>query len=197
VFIDPGFLKTLSRREFMNGFAEVIKHGIIRSAGLFNTLEKRLPDIMARKPALLEAIVAQNCRIKAAVVAADEREKRLRAILNFGHTYGHAIETLTGYRKYSHGQAVMLGMCAATVTAMALNLLKRPQGLRILDFLGRAGMPGLVKAESEAVYGKMFSDKKTRGNTLNMVFPVRIGAVKIVNNPDKAAVLRGIGTITQ
>jgi 3-dehydroquinate synthase len=197
VFIDPGFLKTLKPQEFMNGFAEVIKHGIIRSAGLFNTLDKRLPDIMAQKPALLEEIIAQNCRIKAAVVAADEREKKLRAILNFGHTYGHAVETLTGYRKYSHGQAVMLGMRAATVTAMALNLVKRAHGLRILDFLERAGMPARVNAAPEAVFRKMFSDKKTRGNTLNMIFPVRIGSVAIVRNPAKGAILRGICAITQ
>ena len=196
VLIDPGFLKTLSRREFLNGFAEVIKHGIIRSAGLFNTLEKRLNGIMAQKPALLEEIITQNCRIKAAVVSADEREKKLRAILNFGHTYAHAVEALTGYGKYSHGQAVMLGMRAATVTAMALNLVKKPQGLRILAFLDRAGMPARVNAAPGAVYRKMFSDKKTLGNTLNMIFPVRIGSVAIVRNPDKGAVMRGIRAIT-
>jgi 3-dehydroquinate synthetase len=91
----------------------------------------------------------------------------------------------------------MLGMRAATVTAMALNLVKRAHGLRILDFLERAGMPARVNAAPEAVFRKMFSDKKTRGNTLNMIFPVRIGSVAIVRNPAKGAILRGICAITQ
>jgi len=192
VFIDPAFLKTLPLKELLSGFAEVIKHGIIRSSRLFVFLEKNLDRILGRKMKALEYVVSESCRIKAEVVSRDEREKDLRAILNFGHTYGHAVEAATGYRRYTHGEAVMLGMAAATVTAASLGLIREKEALRIRRLLERAGMPRKADLDEARVYRGMFIDKKARSRRLNMVFPVRVGAVEMVHAPDRAAVLAGI-----
>ncbi len=196
VFIDPEFLKTLSNKEFQNGFAEVIKHGIIRDKKLFLVLEKNLCRIFKRDPALLSLIVAENCAIKAAVVSCDEKEQGLRAILNFGHTFGHAIETLTRYRTYSHGEAVMLGMKAATLCAASLNLVPLTHASRILALLIQSGMPEKAQLAPAAVYNAMFLDKKVRGNKLLLVLPTAIGSGTQINSPEKAAVLAGIRAIT-
>jgi 3-dehydroquinate synthase len=195
VFIDPEFLKTLSKKEFLNGFAEVIKHGIIRSGKLFSFLEKNLDRILRRDPAILCSIVADNCSVKAGVVSRDEKEKGLRAILNFGHTFGHAIETLTNYRGYSHGEAVMLGMKAATICAASMDLLKLTDASRILTLLHRAGMPGKARLKPQAVYKSMFSDKKVRGRKLLLILPASVGSVVQVPSPDRDAVLKGVKSI--
>jgi 3-dehydroquinate synthase len=192
VLIDTEFLKTLSKRGFLNGYAEVIKHGIIRSSRLFKYYEDHHADILSCRPRILDYVVAENCRIKADVVSRDEREGGLRAILNFGHTYAHAIETLTGYRQYSHGQAVMLGMAGAAITAVKLKMLKLQEAERILAYLKRSGLPKRVRLQEKRVYEKMFSDKKARNKILNMIFPSRVGKVNIVHNPPRAAVLAGI-----
>jgi len=113
VLADPDVLATLPRREFRAGLYEVIKYGIIASPSLFERIRTSLPSLFAREPAALSAIVSESCRIKAEVVSADERESGLRRILNFGHTVGHALETVTRYRRFRHGEAVAYGMLAA------------------------------------------------------------------------------------
>jgi 3-dehydroquinate synthase len=192
VFIDTGFLRSLSKREFLSGFSEVVKHGIIRSPKLFAFLEKNLDAILSQTPGILDKIVAENCRIKGAVISKDEREKGLRAILNFGHTFGHAVESLTGYGAYAHGEAVLMGMKSATQTALELGLMDQSQARRVLSFLERLPFPRRLKLSPEAVYRKMLSDKKTRQGRLNLILPVRIGEVRRVPDPDKSAILRGI-----
>lgn len=195
VFIDTAFLRTLPRRELMSGFAEVVKHGVIRSRRLFSYIEKNLDRVFSCQPRALETVVAESCRIKAAVVARDEREKDLRAILNFGHTYGHAIEAATGYARYAHGEAVMLGMAAATITSVRLGLIREKEAGRLLALLRRAGLPQPAECGEKELYQRLFSDKKTRGSRLNMVFPVRVGQAELVHSPDKAAVLAGIRSV--
>jgi len=195
VFIDTDFLKTLPVRELISGFAEVIKHGIIRRPKLFGFLESNLSAILERDPKALEEIVSESCRIKADVVSRDEKEKDLRAILNFGHTYAHAVETVTGYRCYTHGEAVMLGMAAACHTAVALKLTAPKTASRILALLKETGMPAPVKAPANQLYRAMFSDKKAKRDRLNMIFPVRIGRAEIIHSPDRAAVLAGLNAI--
>jgi 3-dehydroquinate synthase len=113
VVADLDALRTLPRREFVSGLAEVVKHGVIRDRGFFERLEQRAADVTGRDPELLEELVARNCEIKAAVVATDERESDVRAILNFGHTLGHAFESVAGYGALLHGEAVSLGMSFA------------------------------------------------------------------------------------
>jgi 3-dehydroquinate synthase len=192
VFIDTDFLKTLSGKEFLNGFAEVIKHGIIRNRRFFALLEKNLAGILNRKPAFIDQIVTENCRIKAAVVSRDEKEKSLRAILNFGHTFGHAVETLAGYGTYSHGEAVLLGMKAATVTSLAAGCIGSREARKILAFLGRIPAPPMPDISPGKVYAKMFMDKKARDGRLTLVLPTRIGQVRVAPDPGKTAVLAGI-----
>ena len=192
VFIDTGFLKTLNEREFLNGFAEVIKHGIIRSEKLFTFLETNLNEIINRNQVFLDKIVIENCRIKSDVVSKDEKEKNLRAILNFGHTFGHAVETLTGYRTYSHGEALLLGMKAAIKTASNLKMIRAKDADRLLMFLAAIPFPAPTKLVPEKVYNIMFRDKKTCARKLRLILPEGIGKVKIINNPAKAAVMSGI-----
>jgi 3-dehydroquinate synthase len=195
VFIDTLFLKTLSDREYLNGYAEVIKHGIIRDSHLFKTLEIKHDDIMKRKQDLMAFIVARNCAIKADVVEKDETEKSLRAILNFGHTFGHAVETVTAYKKYSHGEAVMLGMGAALVTGELIGITKKNDVKRISEYLIRTGMPAKVKSTVEKVYLAMFADKKAFGGKLNIVLAEKVGKAVLVNNPLESAVLAGVKSL--
>ncbi|MBL8025623.1 MAG: 3-dehydroquinate synthase [Fibrobacteres bacterium] len=195
VFIDPAFLKTLTNREFLNGYAEVVKHGLIRDAALFRKLENRHDDIMKRKPALMAEIVARNCAIKAGVVEKDETEKSLRAILNFGHTFGHAVETVTGYKTYSHGEAVMLGMRAAVVAGVHLGITAADDAARMFEYFKKCGMPSLVKSTTAKVHSAMFADKKAEAGKLNIIAIEKIGKAVIVNDPDSDAVIAGVRTM--
>ncbi|MFH0921948.1 MAG: 3-dehydroquinate synthase [Fibrobacterota bacterium] len=195
VFIDPGFLKTLPTREFINGYAECLKHGAIRSRPLFDRLCRDYRVLRTGASGLLDAMIADNCRIKARVVSADERESGLRAILNFGHTFGHALETLTRYRRYTHGEAVLLGMEAATVTARALKMLPENDARILLDAIARLGKVSKARLSADAVYRAMAGDKKNTAGALTLILPVRIGAVIKVVNPDKTAVMAGIRSI--
>lgn len=130
VIADPGVLDTLPRRELRAGLYEVVKYGVIASRALFDQLVDRLPDIFRRTPDILTDIVAASCRIKAEVVAADEREGGRRRILNFGHTAGHALEAATQYRRLRHGEAVAYGMLVAAELATARGASRRGQFCR-------------------------------------------------------------------
>ncbi len=195
VLVDVNFLKTLPKKELMGGYAEVIKHGLIRSSSLFSFLEKNHNDIFKLKPALMEELVAKNCKIKADIVSKDEREGGIRALLNFGHTVGHAIESLTGYSKYIHGETVMLGMKAAAICALEMNMWKEAECNRFLAYLDRVGMPKLPKLELNAIYRKMFSDKKTFRKQITMILPNKIGKAIIVKNPPVENIKNGIKSI--
>ena len=122
VFIDTDTLKTLPKAEITAGMVEVIKYGMIKDAVFFEYIEKHFPAIMKLEPAVLEEIVYNSCRVKAHVVELDEKEEGLRAILNYGHTIGHALEALTLYKKYRHGEAVAVGMIYVTKIAMEMKL---------------------------------------------------------------------------
>ena len=124
--IDPSVLATLPRREFRAGLYEVVKYGMTSSASLFDRLRRECDAIFAQRTAVLMAIIAESCRIKADVVSADEQESGLRRILNFGHTAGHALEAVTRYRRYRHGEAVAYGMLVAAELGAARGALARP-----------------------------------------------------------------------
>ena len=192
VFINYNTLKTLPIRELRAGYAEVIKYGIIADAGLFKKFEKYTADIFQNfkksPPEIHEKlgeIIQLCCKIKAEVVAEDEREHGRRAILNYGHTFAHAIEKLTNYKKYVHGEAVAIGMHAAAVFANKLGMCDAELINRQKTLLESAGLPTqFPELQVEEVIATFYHDKKATASNLKFVLPTKIGEVKIVKNPD-------------
>jgi len=201
VVIDPATLATLPEPEFIAGMAEVVKHGVIRDAELFAYLESHVEPILARQPDVLEHVVAWNCRIKAGVVEADETEGGLRAILNYGHTFGHAFEAVTGYAKYRHGEAVAVGMLCAGCLAERMGMIGPEVTERQRYLIEAFGLPTRVAGvgPAEAV-SAMYRDKKTAGGVLRPVLPRAIGQVEQVDGvapSEIEAVLREGGFLEQ
>lgn len=195
VLIDPDTLATLPPREVRAGIAEVIKYGVISDAGFFSWLEANIDRLLNIEPAALEHAIAASCRIKAAVVSADETEAGLRAILNFGHTVGHALEAVTGYQRFVHGEAVAIGMVAAARLAVRLGCFEPSGADRIAGLVLRAGLPAEVPSDiaPEALLEVMERDKKVVANRLTFVLPEAVGRVRIVRGvaaEDVLAVLR-------
>lgn len=171
VLIDVGALKTLPRRELLAGLVEVIKYGAILDPELFGRIEKNLDRILALDDALLRQIVRRCCELKAMVVQRDERESDYRAILNFGHTLGHAIESLTEYKRYLHGEAVAIGMTLAAKLSCQRGYCTEHTMRRIVDLLTRAGLP--VEVPRELPVSRLAlaveSDKKVAGGKVKFV----------------------------
>jgi 3-dehydroquinate synthase len=182
VLIDPATLATLPEREFRAGMAEVIKYGVIGDATLFSELEAAT-DLFSCKGVgrvLLQRLLERSAAAKARVVAADEREGGLRAILNYGHTLGHVVETLTGYGTWLHGEAVAIGMVAAGELALARGLWQAADQMRQRDLIARAGLPvELPSLDPEAALRTLQSDKKVRDGKVRFVLPTAIGHVVI------------------
>jgi len=179
VLADPELLRTLSDREFRGGLAEVIKHGIIADVEMFAMLEKNLERVLHRDRSALGFLVPRNVQIKAHVVSRDERESGLREILNFGHTFAHALESVTKYRRYQHGEAVAWGMMAAAFLGHELGLTRANDVSRIVALIRRLGpLPPWPRVPSTALLRAMRSDKKTRGGMLRFVLSPRIGEAR-------------------
>jgi len=179
VLIDPNVLRTLPARELRSGFAEVIKYGVIRDASFFSFLEENYEDILLLRSAAVERVIATSCRIKAEVVAGDEREESgLRAILNFGHTIAHSLEALTDYRAYLHGEAVSLGMACAADISSRLGYLPESDADRIVELLKDAGLPATFSGlDAEQIVSRMRFDKKVLGEKIRFVLARRVGEV--------------------
>jgi len=178
VIADPEFLRTLPLREFRSGIYEIIKYGVIGDAKLFQFLELKMEKVLRRDPAALDFVIERSVSQKARVVSLDERESGLREILNFGHTFAHALESVTRYRKYLHGEAVGWGMIAATRLAVASGLLSAKDSGRILHLIARVGsLPRWPSASPARLIAAMQADKKTRAGRLRFVLPERIGKV--------------------
>ncbi len=180
VLCDLDTLRTLPEREYRAGLAEVVKYGIIYDADLFARLERDLPRLLRRDPGTLAAIVARCCEIKAEVVAQDETENGLRSILNFGHTIGHALEAISHYGRYLHGEAIAIGqVAAARLSAQRLGL-PQAQLERIIALLERIGLPTQVRLNArqrQKLFAAMRLDKKVRGGQIRFVLARRIGQV--------------------
>jgi len=180
VLCDLGTLKTLPKREYVSGLAEIIKYGIICDAKLFAQLERDLPAILRRDPKVLSRIIARCCEIKAGVVGQDETEGGRRAILNFGHTIGHAIENSFGYGKLLHGEAISIGQVAAVKLSREILGLPSGEVERIEKLFVGAGLPVTFKLNA-AQYGKLFAamklDKKVSGGDVKFVLAKKIGRV--------------------
>lgn len=202
VLIDPLVLKTLPEREFRAGMAEVIKYGVIWSSELFEALEgsERLDSMAAVSPELLESILVRSCGAKAVVVSRDEREADLRAILNYGHTVAHAVESLTGYTEVNHGEAVGIGMVAAGNLAVALGLWDGASNARQLGLVVKAGLPqrmptGVAIAD---ILATLQTDKKVKAGKVRFVLPTRIGEVVVTDEIPEATlveVLKELGAV--
>ena len=188
VLCDLTTLDTLPDREFRAGLAEVIKYGIIYDAGLFERLEKELGHVLKRKPQILADLVARSCEIKAEVVGQDETESGLRAILNFGHTIGHALEAISRYGKYLHGEAISIGQVAAAMISARVHGLPQTDVNRIRALFQRAGLPVRVRlttVQRRELFEAMRLDKKVSGGAIKFVLARRIGKVEFgINVPD-------------
>jgi 3-dehydroquinate synthase len=192
VLIDPGALRTLPPREYRAGLAEVIKYGVIADAAFFEFLEQNMDPILKLEPAALHRIIRTSCAIKAAVVSQDEQEGDRRRILNFGHTVGHALETVGGYRRYKHGEAVAIGMVVAARLAERLGLADARVGARIRALVERTGLPAdLPPRSASALIRAMGQDKKVQDRRIHFVLPDRIGhaLVRPVEGPKIRQVL--------
>lgn len=186
VVTDVDVLATLPSRELAAGLAEVIKHGLLADAGYFADVERAMPRLLAREPQALVDAIAGSCTIKAAVVGRDERESGERALLNLGHTFGHAIETMTGYSRWLHGEAVACGVCLAADLSRRLGLLGAEDVARIEALVQRAGLParieGLSLADAMAV---MRGDKKAEAGRIRFIVLERIGRAIQREVPDE------------
>jgi 3-dehydroquinate synthase len=176
VLTDPELLRTLSDREFRGGLAEVIKHAIIADTKMFSLLEKNIEKVLRRDRHVLALLIPRNVQIKARVVSRDERESGLREILNYGHTFAHALESVTHYRRYQHGEAVAWGMIAAAFLGHELGLTRADDVSRIVALIRRLGpLPPWPHVPPTALISAMRSDKKTRAGILRFVLSPRIG----------------------
>jgi 3-dehydroquinate synthase len=183
VVSDPLLLATLPRREFRSGLYEVVKYGLIASRELFDRVDESLPAIFAREPAVLEPVIGDCCRIKTAVVEADEREQGPRRVLNFGHTVGHALEALTRYRRFLHGEAIALGMLVAAQLAVARGVMSdedRQQLARAITQMGP--VPPLGDLSAAQALEIIRRDKKVVAGHLHFVLPLGIGSVSIATD---------------
>jgi 3-dehydroquinate synthase len=179
VVVDTDALATLPEREFRGGLAEVIKYGVIADAKLFAFLEKNFEKLLARDACTLEHVITRSVEIKAEVVGKDERESGLREILNFGHTFGHALESATGYRKYQHGEAVAWGMMAAALYGHEIRATPAADASRIISLIRRMGkLPAWPAVPVKRLIELMGSDKKTRQGKLRFVLTPGIGKAR-------------------
>ena len=180
VLSDIATLKTLPRREWLGGLAEVIKYGMIADESFFTYLEEHMDQLLKMKEEPVRHMVTQSCQIKAAVVMEDERESDRRRILNYGHTIGHALESLGKYRTLIHGEAVAIGMVHEAALSHHLGLCKQDVVSRQRDVIRRAGLPeALPKMTFTELWTAMQHDKKVAQGRVYSVFPERIGQVRI------------------
>jgi 3-dehydroquinate synthase len=190
VISDTSTLGTLPERELRAGLAEVIKHGLILDRAFTDWLDANLPALLAREPQALAHAVRRSCELKARVVVADERETGLRAILNFGHTFGHAFEAGLGYGEWLHGEAVAAGMVMAAELSVRAGLLARPDATRVRALLTRAGLPVTGPALSgKRILELMQVDKKAVAGRIRFVLLSAIGAAEVRADIDVKTVL--------
>ena len=196
VLADTAALLTLPERELRSGLAEVIKHGIVLDAAYFDEVERDSAALMKREPATLERIVAGSCRLKASVVERDEQEAELRHVLNYGHTIGHAIEAVTGYRRFAHGEAVSLGIAAEAGIAERLGLAEPATRARQLRLLEAVGLPVRGVGEApERVVEALARDKKAKDGRVPFVLAPEIGAFRLAFDVPRTVILDALAEL--
>ncbi|HLO24605.1 MAG TPA: 3-dehydroquinate synthase [Geobacteraceae bacterium] len=195
VLVDVATLDTLPGREFLSGMAEVVKYGVTLDGALFDLIADNTAKLLARDSTCLLAVIKRCCELKASIVAQDERETGLRAVLNYGHTFGHAIETLTGYKEYTHGEAVAIGMVQAAKISEHLGYSGPRETARIVTLLENLGLPTRLPSFSATAYeDALMRDKKVRDKGLSFVFNKGIGAYHIDRVSDVMPLLKISGT---
>ncbi|HXW07063.1 MAG TPA: 3-dehydroquinate synthase [Vicinamibacterales bacterium] len=196
VVVDPGLLQTLPRREFRAGLYEVVKYGMIASRPLFERVAASLPALFAREAEPLAAIVAECCRIKADVVERDERETGPRRTLNFGHTVGHALEAVTRYRRFRHGEAVGYGMLAAAALAVTRGVLAESDRTALSAVITTMGpLPPIGDLDAGEIVDATARDKKVVAGRLHFVLPTSIGSTTTVSDVTREELLRAVVAI--
>jgi 3-dehydroquinate synthase len=198
VWIDTDFLQTLLGREYRSGLAEVVKYGVILDPELFEYLESNSDAVLYQEPAAVQHIIARSCRLKADVVEKDERELTgLRAILNYGHTFAHAFETVAGYGTWLHGEAVAAGMVCASRLAERRRLVAEEVTARQVRLLEKFALPVKIDLKADDLLAVMRNDKKVESGRLRFVLPRRLGEVGLyddVPEEDVRSVLSEIST---
>jgi len=194
VWIDIDTLLSLPRREFAAGVAEIIKYGIIGDRDLFEFLEKYVRNVLDIDRDTVRHIIRRSCEIKADVVARDEREGGLRAILNFGHTIGHALETSTGYTVFLHGEAVAVGMHVEAEIARLLGMISSEEVNRIRSLISACELPSAVPGniDLDLFFASMKLDKKAVSGTLRFILPDRIGNVTIHSSVPESVIRQAV-----
>jgi 3-dehydroquinate synthase len=193
VLIDPALLGTLPEREYRAGLFEIIKHGIIADADLFWLMRREPGRVLSQEAAVVDRMIEDSVRLKAEVVSGDEKEEDRRRILNFGHTFGHALEAETGYSRFLHGEAVAWGMKAAALLGEKQGLLAAVDRDEILACVDSYGpFPSLVGVDAGRIEGRLKSDKKTVKGKVHFVLPVRIGAVTVTADVEERFVMESI-----
>jgi 3-dehydroquinate synthase len=184
VLIDTHILATLPPREFRSGLAEVVKYGVIMDPELFEFLERNTAGLVERDDAVLRPVIARCCQLKAEVVAGDEREETgVRAMLNYGHTFAHALEAITGYGSLLHGEAVSIGMLCASRLAEQLGRIDASLTRRQHDLLTALGLPTATpNVDHDEMLSAMSRDKKVEHGRLRFVLPSRLGHVELVGH---------------
>jgi len=195
VLVDPSVLETLPSREYHAGLYESLKCGIIGDPGLFKLFEDRRREILDRNPAVLEKVIADSVRLKAAVVSADEREGGLRQVLNLGHTIGHALEAETRYTQLLHGEAVAWGMIAATHIALSTGKLDSVTAGRISNSVLGFGRLPRMQLQTANIVKRLRSDKKTRQGVVHFILPREIGKVEITTDVPAAVIRQAIDEV--
>ncbi len=191
VLVDPELLRTLPPREFQGGLAEIIKYGVIADARLFVFLEENITRLLARDPAALEHVIRRSLQIKAQVVSRDERESGLREILNFGHTFAHALESVTRYRKFQHGEAVALGMMCAALLGHETVHTPPDHVARIIALTRKIGpLPQWPSVSARRLFDAMRSDKKTKFGEVRFVLSPKLGYARSYDSVSEAAAIR-------
>ncbi|MEK7867504.1 MAG: 3-dehydroquinate synthase [Planctomycetota bacterium] len=196
VLADPAVLSTLPRRELVSGMAEVVKCGVIRHEGFFHFVERNVEKFYALDRFVTEEVIATCVSVKAEIVEKDEREDGIRAILNYGHTVGHALETIGAYRRFRHGEAIAIGMSCAARVALHLGLADAELVESQDHLLARLGLPTAVRGvRANAVLSTMRTDKKRRAGKVRMILPTQIGRVQIVDDVDPSALRSALSEV--
>ena len=194
VICDTGFLTTLDEKEISAGLAEIIKYGLIHDKEFLSWLNENIQNILKQDRAALGHAIQRSCQIKAEIVSADEKEQSIRAILNFGHTFGHAIELQTGYSQWSHGEAVAAGMVLASELSAKMSLISKEEVVMVKDLLTRAGLP----IEPPNINAKDFitamkSDKKVKDRKIQLVLLKKMGEAFLTSEYSEEDLLEILG----
>jgi 3-dehydroquinate synthase len=194
VIVDIATMATLPDREYRAGVAEVVKYGLIRDPSFFDWLESHIEAVNQRAPGAVQTMVEVSVRNKAEVVAADEREAGSRALLNLGHSFGHAIETLTGYEQFLHGEAVAIGMVVAARLSEIRGILAEGAVTRLRSLLSRLGLPVQVPGSlsESAIFSRLALDKKTLDGQLRLILLDGIGAARVDTGSSESQILEAI-----